>query len=245
MFLKATEISKRYGSHAALDGVSFSTSENAGTIVLLGPSGSGKSTLLRVLGALLVPDAGEISIEGKVLSWSEAAALEQRRANGFVFQGFNLFPHLTAHENVALPLRVVHAQSAEQAQATSRAALARFGMLDHAGKKPAELSGGQQQRVALARAIAPQPRLLLLDEPTSALDPMMTQEVLDLISALAAGGQQIVLSTHEISFARQVADWVVFLDHGRVVESSPAGDFFTRPKTGVVKKFLETLSRYR
>jgi polar amino acid transport system ATP-binding protein len=245
MFLKVTDLSKRYGSHAALDGVSFSTPENAGTIVLLGPSGSGKSTLLRVLGSLLVPDEGEASIEGKVLSWSEAAALQQRRLNGFVFQGFNLFPHLTAHENVALPLRVVHALSADQALVTSRAALARFGMPEHAGKKPAELSGGQQQRVALARAIAPNPRLLLLDEPTSALDPMMTQEVLDLIGALAAGGQQIVLSTHEISFARQVADWVVFLDLGRVVESSPAGDFFAHPKTELAKRFLETLSRYR
>ena len=236
---------KRYGAHAALDGASFETPADAGCLVLLGPSGSGKSTLLRVLGSLLAPDSGEVTLGGERLAWGEAEALRRRRGNGFVFQGFNLFPHLSALENVALPLRVVHSRSNEDAGRTALDTLGRFGLGSHAGRRPAELSGGQQQRVALARAIAPEPLLLLLDEPTSALDPMMTQDVLDLIRELAEGGQRIVLSTHEIAFARRVADWVVFLDHGRVIETCAAEEFFARPSTELARRFLEALTRYR
>jgi polar amino acid transport system ATP-binding protein len=146
---------------------------------------------------------------------------------------------------VAVPLRAVHSRSDEDAGRAALDTLERFGLGPHAGRRPAELSGGQQQRVALARAIAPQPRLLLLDEPTSALDPMMTQDVLDLIRELAEGGQRIVLSTHEIAFARRVADWVVFLDRGRVIESSAAAEFFTQPRTELARQFVEALTRYR
>ena len=245
MQLSAKDIIKHYGGHAALDGAGFDISQNMGTLVLLGPSGSGKSTLLRVLGSLLTPDSGEIAIDGRVLSWKPQAALKQRRENGFVFQGFNLFPHLTALENVALPLRAVHGLEATAAQAKAAEALGRFGLAEHALKKPAEMSGGQQQRVALARAIAPKPKLLLLDEPTSALDPMMTQEVLDFVRQLAESGQQIILSTHEIHFAKRVADWVVFLDRGKVVESAPAKRFFEKPDSALAWQFLEVLTRYR
>ncbi len=245
MRIAASDLSKRYGTHAALDGASFATPEDAGCVVLLGPSGSGKSTLLRVLGSLLVPEAGEVTLGGERLAWGEADTLRQRRENGFVFQGFNLFPHLTALENVALPLRAVHSRSDENARRTALDTLERFGLGPHVEKRPAELSGGQQQRVALARAIAPEPRLLLLDEPTSALDPMMTQDVLDLIRELAEGGQRIVLSTHEIAFARKVADWVVFLDRGKVIESSAAAAFFARPQSELAQQFLEALTRYR
>jgi polar amino acid transport system ATP-binding protein len=238
-------VSKRYAEHAALDGASFTVPAETGCLALLGPSGSGKSTLLRVLGSLLVPDGGEVRVAGKVLSWNEEAALAQRRTNGFVFQSFNLFPHLTALENVALPLRVVHNLAPDQARRRALETLEHFGLESHVQKYPAELSGGQQQRVALARAIAPQPKLLLLDEPTSALDPMMTQDVLDLIRDLAEGGQRIVLSTHEISFARRVADWVLFLEQGRIVESAPAKEFFAAPKHETAKEFLEALTRYR
>jgi len=245
MQLTAHQLTKRYGEHLALDGACFDTPANVRSVVLLGPSGSGKSTLLRVLGSLLLPESGELSMDGKALSSDEAAALQQRRENGFVFQGFNLFPHLTALENVALPLRIVHGQSDDQAHQRAVEVLERFGMGPHREKRPAEMSGGQQQRVALARAIAAKPKLLLLDEPTSALDPMMTQEVLDLIRELAEAGQQIVLSTHEISFAKKVADWVVFLDHGKVVESSQAKDFFEHPESELAQQFLEALTRYR
>ena len=245
MIITANQLTKRYGGHAALDGVTFATPQEIGSVVLLGPSGSGKSTLLRVLGSLLLPDGGDASLDGKALSSDEVHALKQRRENGFVFQSFNLFPHMTAMENVALPLREVHGVETSAARRRSLDVLERFGMGLHVEKRPAEMSGGQQQRVALARAIAPKPKLLLLDEPTSALDPMMTQEVLDLIRELAEAGQQIVLSTHEISFAKKVADWVIFLDHGKVVESSPAKEFFNDPRSELAKQFLEALTRYR
>ena len=245
MQFSVRNVVKRYATHRALDGVGFDTPGNISTIVLLGPSGSGKSTLLRILGSLLTPEEGEVVLDGTALSWAATQALAQRRGNGFVFQGYNLFPHLTAHENVALPLRVVHGRAEGEAAQVAEKALAQFGMAEHGHKKPAELSGGQQQRVALARALAPHPRLLLLDEPTSALDPMMTQEVLGSVNELAKAGQQIVLSTHEIHFAKQIAQWVVFLDHGKVVESSTAADFFERPQSDLAKRFLEALTRYR
>jgi polar amino acid transport system ATP-binding protein len=245
MRITAQKLFKRYGEHAALDGVSFEVPAEAGTVALLGPSGSGKSTLLRVLGSLLLADDGSASLDGQALSHLEAEALKQRRGNGFVFQSFNLFPHLTALENVALPLRAVHRMADGPAHVRALEVLERFGLADHLQKHPAQLSGGQQQRVALARAIAPKPKLLLLDEPTSALDPMMTQEVLEVIRTLAESGQQIVLSTHEISFAKRVADWIVFLDRGKVIESSAAQQFFSEPDSELARQFLEALTRYR
>jgi polar amino acid transport system ATP-binding protein len=245
MKLEAQDLTKRYGAHAALNGASFSVPAEVGCLVLLGASGSGKSTLLRVLGSLLAPDSGVVHVGDQQLDWDEEAAQAQRRANGFVFQSFNLFPHFTALENVALPLRVVHGVSEGDARTRAVDVLEQFGLGIHLEKRPSELSGGQQQRVALARAIAPKPKLLLLDEPTSALDPMMTQDVLDLIRALAEGGQRIVLSTHEIAFARKVADWVLFLEHGKVVESATAKEFFAAPKHETAKEFLEALTRYR
>lgn len=245
MKIEVKNLTKRYGAHIALDGATFCIPAEVGCLVLLGASGSGKSTLLRVLGSLLTPDGGQVWVSEQQLRWSEEAALAQRRTNGFVFQSFNLFPHLTALENVALPLRTVHGVPGAEAQMRAIKSLEIFGLAAHAQKRPAELSGGQQQRVALARAIAPNPKLLLLDEPTSALDPMMTQDVLDLIRALAESGQRIVLSTHEIAFARRVADWVLFLEHGKIVESAPAEDFFEAPKHQTAKEFLQALTRYR
>lgn len=245
MKLEARSLVKRYGVHVALDGATFTVPADTGCLVLIGASGSGKSTLLRVLGSLLTPDSGEVRVEERVLGWTEHATLQERRRNGFVFQSFNLFPHFTALENVALPLREVHRQAPDTARQRALEVLTRFGLGDHVEKRPAELSGGQQQRVALARAIAPGPRLLLLDEPTSALDPIMTQDVLDLIRELVESGQRIVLSTHEISFAKKVADWILFLEHGKVVESAPAKEFFEAPKHATAKEFLETLTRYR
>lgn len=245
MRIEVSQLTKRYGAHAALAGATFETPAEAACLVLIGPSGSGKSTLLRVLGSLLAPDGGEVLLDGRPLAWSEPERLRQRRENGFVFQGFNLFPHLTALENVALPLRIVRGSNPERARRTAVETLERFGLGPHVEKRPAELSGGQQQRVALARAIAPGPRLLLLDEPTSALDPMMTQEVLDLVRELAEGGQRIVLSTHEIHFAEKVADWVVFLDHGKVIESGPAREFFAQPRSDLARQFVQALTKYR
>ncbi len=245
MKLETQAVTKRYGAHAALEGASFSTGGEARVTALLGPSGGGKSTLLRVLGSLLVPDAGSVCIDARTLPHDENGALAERRANGFVFQGYNLFPHLTALQNITLPLREVHGMSETQANQRALELLHRLGLEGHEEKRPSQLSGGQQQRAAIARALAPKPRLLLLDEPTSALDPVMTGEVLDVIRELAEAGQSIILATHEISFARKVADWVVFLAAGKVAESSAAADFFTRPQNELAQQYLEGLSKYR
>ena len=245
MRLEAEAVVKRFGAFQALAGATFSTGSESRVVALLGPSGGGKSTLLRVLGCLLPADGGVVRMDGAVLPVEEAAARGERRRNGFVFQGYNLFPHLTALENVALPLREVHGFAGAAAETRAMELLERLGLRDHARKRPAELSGGQQQRAAIARALAPRPRLLLMDEPTSALDPVMTGEVLEVIRELAEEGQQIVLATHEVSFARRVADWVVFLAAGRVVESAAAAAFFERPQSDEARGYLASLMRYR
>lgn len=245
MKLEAASVVKRFGDFTALNGVSFQTGDDARVIVLLGPSGGGKSTLLRVLGGLLLPESGTVTVDGKELPHDETAALQTLRQNGFVFQGYNLFPHLTALQNVMLPLTVVHRQEADAARQRSEVLLTRLGLAAHMHKRPAELSGGQQQRAAIARALAAKPRLLLLDEPTSALDPVMTGEVLDVIRELAQEGQQIVLATHELSFAKLVADWVVFLAEGQVQESVQATKFFNDPMSSFAKDYLTALTRYR
>ena len=246
MRIEVHHLSKHYGAHAALDGASFATSEDAGCVVLLGPSGSGKSTLLRVLGSLLTPDAGEVELGDEHLKWSESDTLRQRRENGFVFQGFNLFPHLTrAGKRGAAIARGASRNDPEDARRmrwTPWSGLA-WGRMSASGRRnfPAASSSAWPWRGRSRR----EPRLLLLDEPTSALDPMMTQDVLDMIRELAEGGQRIVLSTHEIAFARKVADWVVFLDHGKVIESGVAGEFFARPRSTLAQQFVEALTRYR
>lgn len=245
MKLESRNVTKRYGSFLALDGTSFQTGDDARVVALLGPSGGGKSTLLRVLGGLLLPEAGEVLADGSPLPHDSEAALLALRKNGFVFQGYNLFPHLSALENIVLPLRTVHGWSSMEAAARASKLLTRLGLAEHQHKRPAELSGGQQQRAAIARALAPRPGLLLLDEPTSALDPVMTGEVLDVIRELAEGGQQIVLATHEISFAKKVADWVVFLAQGRVEESCTAEQFFQQPSSPLAREYLQGLSKYR
>lgn len=245
MKLEAQTVTKRYGAFAALDGASFQTGDDARVVALLGPSGGGKSTLLRVLGGLLVPEEGSVRVDEMALPRSPKGSLKVLRQNGFVFQGYNLFPHLTALQNVALPLTEVHGLTKEAAHQRAVELLTRLGLDNHKHKRPAELSGGQQQRAAIARALAPKPRLLLLDEPTSALDPMMTGEVLDVIREVAESGQQIVLATHEISFAKEVADWVVFLVDGRVYESCESRRFFNDSVSSFAKQYLTALSRYR
>jgi polar amino acid transport system ATP-binding protein len=245
MRLEARSLTKRYGDFQALTEASFATADAARVVALLGPSGGGKSTLLRVLGGLLLPEEGEVRMDDEVLPHDPAAALAVLRRNGFVFQGYNLFPHLSLLENITLPLREVHGLNSADAEARALELLERLGLAAHRLKRPAELSGGQQQRGAIARALAPRPRLLLLDEPTSALDPVMTGEVLDVVRELAEGGQQIVLATHEISFARHVADWVVFLAGGRVLESREAAAFFSGPACTEARDYLGGLSRYR
>jgi polar amino acid transport system ATP-binding protein len=244
MNIELSGLAKRYGETQALRGIDLKVEDPIRVLALIGPSGGGKSTLLRLLGGLESADAGTVVIDGETLVDDEPALLKHRRSNGYLFQAFNLFPHFTALENVMLPLTEVHGKEKADARATAMNCLERFGLADHATKRPAEMSGGQQQRVALARAIAIRPRLLLLDEPTSALDPEMTAEVLELIEELCRGGQEIVLSTHEMGFAKAVADEVVFLADGQLVERGAAAEIFENPKSGVVENFLSRVMRY-
>ncbi|MFD0895570.1 amino acid ABC transporter ATP-binding protein [Luteolibacter ambystomatis] len=243
MKLSVTGLTKRYGAHLALDDLSIEVPE-ARVLCLIGPSGGGKSTFLRVLGGLETPDEGGVSLLGVSLSHSGADLLAHRRRNGFLFQQFNLFPHLSALRNLTLPLEEVHDKKPEEARFIAQAALERFGLLAHADKLPAQLSGGQQQRVGIARAIASEPQVLFLDEPTSALDPEMTAEVLELIQELAEEGQNIILSTHEMGFARAVSDQVAFLAAGKIVESRPPAELFAEPKSPLCQRFLSRVMRY-
>ena len=202
-------------------------------IGIIGPSGSGKSSLLRCIAGLDPIAAGSIMVEGRATRPGDGAV-------GMVFQQFNLWPHLTARENVALALRLVRKLPAREADATAEAALAQVGLAPLAGRKPAALSGGQQQRVAIARTLAMQPRVLLFDEPTAALDPELTTEVLDVIRALAAGGTTMLVVSHEMGFVASLATRVVFLDHGEVVQSGPPGEIFGRAAEPRIQVFLQT-----
>ena len=243
MRLEAQAIVKTYGNHRALDGVTFALPDMR-TVAVLGPSGSGKSTLLRILAGLDIPDTGDIALDGDPLQFNEEYLLRHRRSIGTVFQSFNLFPHLTALDNISLPLEKVHGYAADEASTYAMQLLSRFHLAGHARKMPAQLSGGQKQRVAIARAVAIKPRLMLFDEPTSALDPEMTVEVLDLIAELRQEGRPLVLVTHEIGFARKVADQVVFLHEGQVLEWGEAPQLFEQPSTPEMRGFLDKVLRY-
>jgi polar amino acid transport system ATP-binding protein len=220
------------------------------TLVLIGPSGSGKTTVLRCLNHLETPSGGEITLAGDTVGGSyvgEAARWEpmsetrlalQRRKFGFVFQRFNLFPHLTALQNVAIGPRKVLGVPKAQAEKRAAEQLARVSLAEHMDKRPSQLSGGQQQRVAIARALAMEPRLILFDEPTSALDPELVHEVLDVIRTLAREGMTMIVVTHEMSFARQVADRLIFMADGNIVEEGPPEDIFSAPREEKTKRFL-------
>jgi len=211
---------------------------------LLGPSGSGKSTLLRIIAGLEVPDSGSISLDGEIIPAEERTLRDYRRSLGVVFQAYNLFPHMTALQNVMLPLTAVHGLEENPARLRALEIMERLGLADHAGSRPAALSGGQRQRVAIARALAAKPRFLLFDEPTSALDPEMTAEVLQLIAELRETGTPMLLVTHEMGFARKVADQVAFLADGKVLEHSSAAKFFSNPETRQAAQFLEKVLAY-
>jgi polar amino acid transport system ATP-binding protein len=230
-------VDKWFGSFQALSNINLSV--RAGEkIVLCGPSGSGKSTLVRCINHLESYQKGRILIEGVHLDDNPKTIDLVRREVGMVFQQFNLFPHLTVMQNCTLaPIRV-RKLSRVDAEATARRLLARVQILDQAEKYPAQLSGGQQQRVAIARALCMEPKVMLFDEPTSALDPEMVKEVLDTMIGLANDGMTMICVTHEMGFARQVADRVVFMASGSIVEEAPPDEFFKNPKHERTRKFL-------
>ncbi|MEX5719821.1 amino acid ABC transporter ATP-binding protein [Geodermatophilus maliterrae] len=247
LVVEALGIHKSYGSLEVLKGVDLRVRPGEVTC-LLGPSGSGKSTLLRCLNHLERVDAGTVRIDGelvgyrvkgdKVYELPKREVAHQRRNVGMVFQRFNLFPHMTVVQNVIeAPTRVL-GQSKAEARERARELLAQVGLADKAQAYPVQLSGGQQQRVAIARALAMQPKLMLFDEPTSALDPELVGEVLDVMRRLADGGMTMVVVTHEIGFAREVGDTVVFLDGGVVVEEGTPADVLSRPQHERTRSFL-------
>lgn len=243
MKVELRNVTRAFGSNRVLDDVSFEA-EFAHVLALIGPSGGGKSTLLRLLAGLDRPDSGTILVDGSALDRSEEALRLYRRTIGTVFQAYNLFPHLSARDNVVLPLVEVHGISKADAIGRADDVLRRFQLIAHADKQPGLLSGGQRQRVAIARALAIEPKFLLLDEPTSALDPEMTAEVLDVIAELRSLEQPIILVTHEMGFARQSADLVAFVAEGGIQECGPASTFFTNPATPETRKFLEKILKY-
>ena len=226
---------KAFGDNLVLKGIDLEVADKE-VVVIIGPSGSGKSTLLRSINYLDMPSRGKISIDGKELL---AADINLVRAEvGMVFQRFNLFPHMTVMDNITLAPRKVRKVSREEAEKDAHMLLEKVGLADKATAYPEQLSGGQQQRVAIARALAMKPRLMLFDEPTSALDPEMVKEVLDVMRSLAAEGMTMVIVTHEMGFAREVGDRLLFVDDGRIIEQGAPKEVFEHPKEERTKNFL-------
>lgn len=237
--IKMENVHKWYDQLHVLRGVSLAV-ERSEVVVLIGPSGSGKSTLLRTLNGLESIQEGHIIVNGIELK-GQKSLVELRREVGFVFQSFNLYPHMTILKNVTLAPRTVRGMDKSEAEEIALHYLERVGIKDQAHKKPATLSGGQQQRAAIARALAMNPQIMLFDEPTSALDPEMIGEVLQVMTDLAQGGMTMLVVSHEMGFTRQVADRVVFMDEGVIVEQGPPEQIFENPREERTKKFLKQI----
>ncbi|MET0147156.1 MAG: amino acid ABC transporter ATP-binding protein [Ilumatobacteraceae bacterium] len=233
-------VGKKFGSFTALHGIDMNVAKRE-VVVVIGPSGSGKSTMIRCINRLEEHDAGRIAVDGVELTRDLRNIQEIRRETGMVFQQFNLFPHLTVLDNVTLAPRQVRRMPKKEAEALGMQLLTEVRIPDQAKKFPGQLSGGQQQRVAIARALAMKPKVMLFDEPTSALDPEMINEVLDTMKELASGGMTLIVVTHEMGFAREVADRVVFMADGQIVEVGTPEHFFTDPQEERTKLFLSQI----
>jgi polar amino acid transport system ATP-binding protein len=239
--LEIDQVRKAYGDKVVLDGMTFSVDEHE-VVCLIGPSGCGKSTLLRCVDLLDPIDAGAIRLDGQVITAKGTDTNAIRRRIGIVFQSFNLFPHLSVLDNLTLGPRRAHGVDRRTAEATARELLDRFGLGDKADEYPNRISGGQSQRAAIVRALMSDPEILLLDEVTSALDPELVGEVLGVIRELAARGLTMILATHEMGFARDVADRVCFLHEGRVLEDAPPAELFSNPKEERTQQFLRRVN---
>ena len=243
MKLEFRELGKAYDQAEVLKHLN-ATIKDAHCVACVGPSGGGKSTLLRILGGLTLPDAGEAYLNGLKIPDSEYERIGYRRRLGIVFQAYNLFPHLTALRNITLPLVKVQGRHEADAKEMAIGLLQQFGLGKHIQKMPAQLSGGQQQRVAIIRALATRPDLLLLDEPTSALDPVIANEVLHMVKYIRDQQRDIFLVTHQLSFARGIADYVLFLDNGSLIEHGPTEQVLQHPRTDIVRNFLEQSTQF-
>jgi general L-amino acid transport system ATP-binding protein len=231
---------KRFGSFTALDGIDLNVGQQE-VVVVIGPSGSGKSTMIRCINRLEEHDEGRIVVDGVELTRDLRNIQEIRRETGMVFQQFNLFPHLTVLDNITLAPRQVRRVPKREAEKLAMELLEQVRIPEQAKKYPGQLSGGQQQRVAIARSLAMKPKVMMFDEPTSALDPEMINEVLDTMKDLAAGGMTMIVVTHEMGFAREVADRVVFMADGQIVEVGPPEHFFSDPREDRTKLFLSQI----
>ena len=238
--IELRHVEKHFGSLHVLKDINLEVDKGE-VLVIIGPSGSGKSTLCRTINRLETVDSGDILIEGKPLPQEGKELASMRSELGMVFQQFNLFSHMSILENVTLGPTEVLGVSKEEAKRTAMELLGRVGVAEQAGKVPAQLSGGQQQRVAIARSLAMHPKAMLFDEPTSALDPEMINEVLDVMVGLAKQGMTMVVVTHEMSFARRVADRVVFMADGQILEQGAPDEFFDHPRTARAKEFLDSI----
>jgi polar amino acid transport system ATP-binding protein len=241
--LEVQSLCKSFGDQAVLRDIQIAL-EKVHTLALIGPSGGGKSTLLRVIAGLERPDCGRVVLDDEEIIFRERELHLHRKTVGTVFQSFNLFPHLSALSNITLPLEKVHGHSKVEARQIAEEILVRFQLMEHATKQPAQLSGGQRQRIAIARAISIRPKLLLFDEPTSALDPEMTAEVLEVIEELREEGRDFVLVTHQMGFAKRVADQVALLSGGRIVEYGPPGQILDNPQSETGRQFLAKILKY-
>lgn len=238
--LRVENVTKAFGTNKVLDGVSTAVMKNE-VLCLIGASGSGKSTLLRCVNLLERVESGSIFLDGEEITANGVDQMLVRRHIGIVFQSFNLFPHMTVERNITLAPVKALGLPGEEARDQARALLTRFGLADKAKEYPDRLSGGQQQRVAIVRALAMKPRLLLLDEVTSALDPELVAEVLDVVRELASGGMTMLIATHEMGFAREIATRVAFLADGQIVEEAPPGKLFTEPDDERTRRFLRRI----
>jgi ABC-type polar amino acid transport system ATPase subunit len=233
-------VRKSFGDLLVLDDIDLEV-PRGNAIVIAGPSGSGKSTILRCINGLESIDDGEIRFDGRAVRSTGREIYAIRAEIGMVFQQFNLFPHMTVLENITLAPREVEEASREESRDRARRLLERVGIPEKADSYPADLSGGQQQRVAIARALAVEPKLMLFDEPTSALDPEMIREVLDVMRDLAREGMTMIVVTHEMGFAREVCDRIVFIDEGQIVEQGPPDEFFNRAQSERAKEFVDKI----
>jgi polar amino acid transport system ATP-binding protein len=238
--LELRGVTKAFGAREVLRGIDLTVREHE-AVALIGASGSGKSTLLRCVDLLEEIDDGDVFLDGETITDPDVAPVAVRRRLGLVFQAYNLFPHMTALENVMLGERRAHGASRAEAEERGRALLARFGLAGREDDRPDNLSGGQQQRVAIARSFAGRPRVLLLDEITSALDPELVGEVLEAVRDLKSEGMTMLIATHEMTFARQVADQVAFLHEGRILEQGPPAQVLEAPRQEETRRFLKRL----